>query len=312
MESLAHDNAVAILTPVLELAEGLDRIDVLLDLAAADALMSNTARSRQLCEEAASLARRLGDHDRVVRAALIIAEAIWRGMTSGTEAGSLLREGLSATSDAATRARLLAGLSALLALSGSVEDAIRTGDQAIALARPLGDRRLLLVVMHNAVFVDWRPDTAGRLFQITEEALTLARAAGDDDAELKLTTKLLLGLCLVGEGPRLRIELRRFRELAHSLRQELYDVVDIAFVCIESTNEGRFADADTFAEEFRRRTESLPDAAGGYGVQMFTHPSKQGRLGEVRPMLELVTRIGQQAATWPARSRRRVRRSRTR
>ena len=298
MESLAHENAVAVLTPVLELADGLDRIDVLLDLAAAHTLTSNTTQSRLLSEEAVSLARGVADHDRLIRAALITAEAIWRGMASGPGTGRLLREALSSTGDAATRSRLLAGLGAFLALSGEVDDAIRTGDEAIALARPLGDRRILLVVMHNTLFVDWRPDTVGRLLEITEEALFLARTSGDDDAELKLIAKLLLGLSLVGDGPRLRIELRRFRELARSLRQHLYGLVDVSFACMEATNEGRFADAERFAEEFKRRAETLPDTAGGYGVQMFTIRREQGRLGDVRPMLELVTHVGQQAATW--------------
>lgn len=298
MDASAHDDAVAVLTPMLDLAEGFDRIDVLLDLAAASALTSDTAYSRLLCAEAASLARRAGDRGRLVRAALVTAEANWRGMVADATAGGLLQEALAASSDTATRARLLAGLGAVLALTGQIEDAIRTGDESIALARLVGDPRLLLVVMHHALFVDWRPDTAARLLEIAEEALSLARTAGDDDAELKLGAKLILGLSLSGDAPRLRIELRRFRDLARRFRQQLYGMVNVAFACIEATNEGRFADAETLAEEFRSRTESLPDAAGGYGVQMFTIRREQGRLADVRPMLELVTRVGQHAAAW--------------
>jgi len=180
MQSLAYDHAVTTLRSVLDLAGGADRIDVLLDLAGAEAWAANTVDSRRFCLEAAELARRFGDRDRLVRAALIMSEATWRGMAYGADAADLLREALAGDNDDATRARLLGGLSAASALSGQTAEAVAVGDQAIALAREVGDRRLLLVVMHTSVVVDWRPDTKDRQLSIIEEGLDLARAAGDE------------------------------------------------------------------------------------------------------------------------------------
>jgi len=300
-EALAHDNAVTLLASVLDFAEGLERVDVLLDLAAAKALTANSTESHPLCSEAAFLARQFDDHAHLVRAAVVASEAAWRGMVSGPamlETKDLLREALLGTDDPTTRARLLGGLSAAIALEGDIEGAVRTGDEAISLARSVGDQRVLLVVMHNAVFIDWRPDTASRLGQITEEAVSLARAAGDHDAELKLVLKLLLGLHLSGDGPRLRAELARYRHLAGKLRQPFFELVGISFACIAATNEGRFSDAEALADEFRAGTETSPADVGGYGVQMFTIRREQGRLSEMRPMLEVVARLGRHAAAW--------------
>ena len=49
MRSLAYDNASTTLRRVLELTEGVERIDVLVDLAAAEMLAANTEESRRLC-----------------------------------------------------------------------------------------------------------------------------------------------------------------------------------------------------------------------------------------------------------------------
>src|SRR5256885_2800541 len=151
MQSLAYDNAVATLNSVLALADTPDRIDVLLDLAFAHTCAANTEEGRQASREASSMARRFGDRGRLVRAALIMSEATWRGMAFGAEMVGVLQEALAGENDPPTRARLLGGLSAAFALSGRVTEAVTAGDEGIANARRLGDRRLLLEVMHNAL-----------------------------------------------------------------------------------------------------------------------------------------------------------------
>ena len=298
MQSLAYDNAVATLSSVLALADTTDRIDIVLDLAAVHTRAGNTAEGRQTSREAASMARRSGDRDRLVRAALIMSEANWRGMAFGAETIDFLQEALAGENDLPTRARLLGGLSAAFALSGNVGEAVTAGDEAIANARALGDTRLLLEVMHNALLLDWRKDTIERLFRLTEEAVTLARSSGDQEAELKLVAKLILGLWVVGDAPRLRRELVRHDQLAGHLGQRLYVLVNTGFTCIAAVNEGRFADAEVAADEFRRSSEALADAPEGYGVQMFGIRREQGRLGEMRPLLEFVMRSNQEASTW--------------
>ena len=266
------------------------------------ACTANSTESHRLCSKAAFLARQFDDHAHLVRAAVVASEGRrgeeWspgqqcsRPRTSSARrcsAPTTPPPGRACSADSVPRS----------SLKGDIEGAVRTGDEAISLARSVGDQRVLLVVMHNAVFIDWRPDTASRLGQITEEAVSLARAAGDHDAELKLVLKLLLGLHLSGDGPRLRAELARYRHLAGKLRQPFFELVGISFACITATNEGRFTDAEALADEFRAGTETSPADVGGYGVQMFTIRREQGRLSEMRPMLEVVARLGRHAAVW--------------
>ena len=192
---------------------------------------------------------------------------------------------------------MLGGLAAELGLAGHEREAIAAGDEAIALARKVGDRPLLSVVMHNALLMDWRPDTLGRLSRITAEGLHLARQAGDADAELKLLCKLVLELWLVGDGPRLRAELARYAQLAGALRQPFFEVIEVQFRCMAAIGDGRFAEAEAAAEELERRAEHM-ERSGGYGLTMFVLRRDQGRLDEVRAPLELLARFAQADGAW--------------
>ena len=51
------------------------------------------------CGEAAALARRAGDHERLIRAALVMQEAAWRGNDQGARAVALLEEALTLPAD---------------------------------------------------------------------------------------------------------------------------------------------------------------------------------------------------------------------
>ena len=64
--------------------------------------------------------------------------------------------------------------------------------------------------------------------------------------------------------------------------------------------EGRFADAERLAVEASEHAELLSGAeqSGAYGVQMFSLRREQGRLEEVRPVVEAVVRLGRAHATW--------------
>ena len=64
--------------------------------------------------------------------------------------------------------------------------------------------------------------------------------------------------------------------------------------------EGRFADAEQRVEEAAEYASGLSgvDVSGAYGVQMFSLRREQGRLEEVRPVVEMVARLDRSHAAW--------------
>ena len=76
--------------------------------------------------------------------------------------------------------------------------------------------------------------------------------------------------------------------------------------------EGRFADAEQLADEASELASTLSgvDASGVYGVQMFSLRREQGRLDEVRPVVEAVARLDRSAGRVATGTRRGLRRAR--
>jgi DNA-binding CsgD family transcriptional regulator/tetratricopeptide (TPR) repeat protein len=77
-------------------------------------------------------------------------------------------------------------------------------------------------------------------------------------------------------------------------------VLDLQAHALLAMGAGRFDEAESLAEEADGIAGFLSgnDAAGGYGVQMFSIRREQGRLDEARPLVEAVARLGQAGATW--------------
>jgi DNA-binding CsgD family transcriptional regulator len=64
--------------------------------------------------------------------------------------------------------------------------------------------------------------------------------------------------------------------------------------------EGRFVDAERNADEAANYAAGLSgvDVSGAYGVQMFSLRREQGRLDEIRPIVEAVARLDRAEAAW--------------
>ena len=63
-------------------------------------------------------------------------------------------------------------------------------------------------------------------------------------------------------------------------------------------SEGRFKDAEEAAEQYRTWSEVNHQDDGTYGIQMFSIRREQGRLTELRPMLELAARLRRDDSSW--------------
>ncbi len=235
--------------------------------------------------EAGRLARDLGDPDRLARAAL----ANNRGMHSRTglvdeERMELLEAALAMRGDRedAQRALLLATTSSEL-WSGDHERRRALSDEALAVARRVGDQRVLAEVLYRRAFAIAEPATLQERLVLTAELVELTDRLGDP----------LLRLLASVERSRAAIEHGDLDEaLVHAERQGT-----LAARCGDAYGRhgagwahgwphalaGRHDEAERAAD--RALAESLaseqPDAAAFYGAQIAIIRWDQGRLGEL-------------------------------
>ncbi|MDH4146125.1 MAG: helix-turn-helix transcriptional regulator, partial [Acidimicrobiia bacterium] len=302
LRTVAHEDAISLLGGALALdLAPRQRAAVLTDLGAAFAVAGLAADCTRVCTEAAAIGQRLGDDELVVQAALRSAEATWRAAgRDPAPAAALLDEALRIERRPVERARLLGAMSAVMAFAGDQPSARRRRDEALSLAEPLGDPQLLLDVIHSGLYCEVVPEEVDQQLELCRRGSRLAEEQGDDVALLKLSAKAVLRLTVKPEPEWLRAELARSDRLARRLRDPYYLLANHGFQVLQALSEGRFDDAERAALSGRDGWADFgQDADVGQGVQMFSIRREQGRLRELRAVLELGARLDPAAAWKP-------------
>ncbi len=157
VERVAFEQAAELLEAVVSLLESRGAMDtptaaaVLVELGEALLLSGLSPRGREVCAQAAALAKALGDKPLMVRAALVYGSELVTGRRDERMV-TLLRDALDAVGpeDSPTRARLMARLSSAV-IPVPVGEAFSTqlARDAIAMARRSGDR---LTMLHTLQF----------------------------------------------------------------------------------------------------------------------------------------------------------------
>jgi hypothetical protein len=248
------------------------------------------ARFRETLLEAARLGRRLDEPKLLVRAAI----ENTRGFVSDagevdTERVAMLEAALEAvgSSDSRERAVLLGMLAFELSFAPDRGPRVALADEALGVARRLGDRRTLCYVLGARSMPIWAPETLDERLACTAESVRLADGLGDPLARFHALHWRGVALVQTGEIDELRRVVRRQRELAGRLGEPsarwlaLYDEATVAAMG------GRLADAEVLASEaLEIATDSgQPDALSLYASQLTNIRYDQGRLAELQPMI---------------------------
>jgi hypothetical protein len=177
-----------------------------------------TEIGRAVFGQAANLARAAGDGDALARAALgrsglgVVIRAVDR------EQVALLQEALAATRDEALRASLLARLAIETYYDGRPDHRSALADEAVAIARRLGDPAALTAALSAQRVARWDPDHLSERRAISEELVAVAVASGDGVAELQGRNWLIVDLIDAGERERAEAEIAVYAALADRLR----------------------------------------------------------------------------------------------
>lgn len=244
--------------------------------------------------EAAAMARRLGDGPQLVRAVL----ANSRGFVSAS--GVVDEERLSALEDALVavgpgdgpeRAVLLATLAAELSFSPADRSRrVALSDEALALARRLGDPAALSRVLSLRFVTLWLPETLDERLANCDENVAAARRSGDPVAEFHAVHWRAAAEVEAGRIAGAWRDVEHEAMLAERLRQPTmrwlatYDRGNLELIA------GRLAEAEQHAHEaLEIATASVqPDALSFFTSQLTNVRYEQGRLAELQPLIAQV------------------------
>ena len=249
--------------------------------------------ARASFEEAIALARRLDDADLLGRAALGYVTALggflfYARFEVGASAAALLTDALAALppEDSLLRATLLSRLAVeLITANEPIERRAPIIDEAVAMARRLGDVRALVTAFHARHWALTDPDRVLDRLAHSEEMLAAATQAGDPEMKFLAHNARVHCFLELGDGAALDREIEDMATIAEHIRQPFYVWHTTCLRVVRAILDGRYEAAEGLArtalETGRLRQSDYPTYVFRF-AQRFAIRWAQGRLAEVR------------------------------
>ena len=308
MRLLAYEEADRLFAGALAALELLDpdpgrRAELLLALGRAQVRAGDPA-ARDTLLAAAGAARSLDRADLLAAAALAFrAFSRYPGVVD-EEVAALLQEALERVGDAdeRLRARLLVRLAVQLIYSVEEERRESLIEEAVALARRIGDASTLAYVLVNAQLARWRPDRRDEALEYGAEALQLAQVQGDTELALTMHNRqadLLLELDDIGGADVEIAALERLAERVADPRAHGHAALQRAR---RAAMDGRFEESERLSAEAyalgeRARDPAIPYVARG---QQWSRHWGRGTLSELEALTKSVADAAPGLVVWRA------------
>jgi DNA-binding CsgD family transcriptional regulator len=306
LELLAWEQATDLFERALAALELVERPDqqqrcqLLLDLGEARMAASEVPAARAAYQQAGELARRIGWAELLAQAGLGLGLEFTVGIVDPVEV-RLLEEALVdlGGADSPLRARVLARLARALLFTPQVERRRALSEQAVALARRLGDPATLAAVLYDRHLAVWGPDRtegAGERLAIATEVVTLASRIGDRAMALRGRVLRRADLLELGDMAGFDADLAAAERTAEELRQVRYRWQLPLAHATRASLAGRFAEAEELVAQGLAIGRRAGDQAAGvfHTTVITTLRLMQGRFGET---VEVVQDL---AARFPA------------
>jgi tetratricopeptide (TPR) repeat protein len=225
-------------------------------------------QARQTLLEAKALASGVGDPVLAATAAARIPR-LTQFLVPDRELESLLTDALEALGDAAPvlQVRLLARRAVI---AEDAQDRRVHSDQAVQVARRLGDEALLAEVLSARLYVLWAPDTAQERLATSTQIIDLAVRIGDVRRELDGHMWRLIALLEFGRVAEAEAELGRYEQLAERLGQPEFLFFARSRRSALAALRGRFDEAEQLTRTAYDLAvkAGLPDAANVLEAQL--------------------------------------------
>ena len=299
---LAFEEAVGHLIRALEVAEkfgGSDpstRCDTLIALAEAQNRAGDAVQANTNFERAATLARSIGDPERLASTALRAGPLTYLGIVGAHEEQiGRLEEALAAlpVDDSHLRSRVTAQLGLVLVASagvpapGVLERALALNSDAVAMARRLGDRVALGYALRSRMHVLWGIEPAPERLAAGTELGQIAEDVGDQFLALHGHMWRVRELLAQGDVDAVNEELYRFETRQTGPVHPLEASYSLNIGAMMSLVTGEFEQAEWMARRAMEVAQGHNDLAPSfYGVLMVWTWWQRGELGALDQMFD--------------------------
>ena len=298
----AYDEAVALLRVVLAIAPAgsVERASLLVDLGDLLERSGRLLDSLDAWVEAYETASLNGHIQLRAEAAIGFEQTahVAHIYDASTDAARMLLDVLDAcgNSDSALRARVRGALGRARRLAGQ-PDAEEIVTAALDEARRVGNADALIIALEAATIVLTDPR---RVLEASDELDRLTATSGDMWRSMWATANRTRALIELGDLPAAREAAARHRQRAMTYGFVMFRFQSEVFDATLALAEGRFDDAERAIEDAERAGANEPalPSAGMYGLQMFMIRREQGRLEEMRPILQIVSELTTHESVW--------------
>ena len=242
-----------------------ERCELLLTLADAQARAGEGSDAKATFLEAAALARSAGEPILLARAAASYGgRFVWTRALADNRLVPLLEDGLSVLGeeDGVLRVQLLSRLAAALRGEPTRHRREQLCDEAIRIARRMGDPATLAYALDAAEASMAGPDTVGRRLAEADELVALAQQTGDRERLFDGYEHRLWAVWELGDPQRRRADLAAMTVVAEELRQPAQLWSATAAQTVLALSEGRWQDA----EELMERAATIGERALSWSV----------------------------------------------
>jgi transcriptional regulator with XRE-family HTH domain len=280
------------------------RCELLLEVAAAHDRAGEYASRDERFAEAADAARRLGNGDLFLLAALGYGGILPATVSPDQRAEALLKEALEqlGEEDSAARATVLARLAHWLHNARPYPERLELSDQSLAMARGTGHRRTLAtVLMHRSWALDGPDDVADAL-AVASEILGIGAELGDPELTLEGLRIRVTAQFEKGEHTAAVQTALTMKHLAEEVRHPEFIRLSAMWDVTLANLEGRFADAKELAGELGRSLARIGHSQAQIipAAQTFPWWVLRGRSSKYIPTLQELSAYEPANIAWPA------------
>jgi DNA-binding SARP family transcriptional activator/tetratricopeptide (TPR) repeat protein len=286
----------------LELAGAVDdhvRAELLLALGASEDRAGMEEEARGSFQAAIRTARQLQDPVLLARGALGVAGPWSMLSRSDPSRVALLDEALMGLpdEDSPLRARMLARMSLELYYAGEPELRMGLAEEAVQVARRIGDPRTLASCLDARHYALWRPENVEERLEVAAELRGVAEQTGDPELELHGAAWTIIDLMELGDIQGVDVQIAAASKLAEALHRPIWLWWTSLFRGARAQLAGEFDEAERIAQETLAigQQGQAENALHYYAQAMFNIRREQGRLAEVegavRGFIELYPNI---------------------
>ena len=244
--------------------------------------------------DGARLARRLGQHQTLIRAALVADLGVPRVDSLARDHTEVVESALEVAdpADTATYARLLALLSKCLTFTPELERRVTLAHQALGLAEESGDPTIIAAVAPGVLTAMGGPGSERLRDQVAARALSAVEASGDPLLQFRVNLAARQVAIQSGDPVIAAQTLARLRATARHVGEPYLGWLVMKCETFEATMTGRLLDAESLAAEALDFGLQIgaPDAFAMYAAEIFVMHTFAGRHEELFPLVEQAVR----------------------